>query len=171
MLHIRSEKQEDFDAIHAFVQEAFATSSVSDGKEQDFVRQLRRSKGYIPGIALVAENNGQIAGFIMLSQIFFNPEQGEPQPALLLAPLCVHAACRGRKFGSMLTRAALNKARTLGHKRVFVVGDPAFYARFGFRAAEEFSIENTNGIPTRYLLALELAEGAFEGLGGTVSVL
>ena len=171
MLRIRSEKMADFDAIHTFVQEAFTTAPVSDGKEQDLVRQLRRSKGYLPALALLVEQQGEIVGYLLLTRFFFAPNEGEPLQALLMGPLCVREEYRGRKIGSMLTRVALNKARSFGFERVFLVGDPAYYGRFGFRPATDFAIENSNGIPARCFLALELAKGALAVGGGRLSVM
>ncbi|HWR07601.1 hypothetical protein [Sporomusa sp.] len=54
---IRKETEKDFSQIYDLVKAAFQTAKVSDGKEQDFVNQLRSSSNYIPELALIAEEN------------------------------------------------------------------------------------------------------------------
>lgn len=66
---IRRETSEEFPRIYALVKTAFQTAKVADGNEQDFVSQLRAGGGYIPELALVAEENGSLIGHIMLTRI------------------------------------------------------------------------------------------------------
>jgi putative acetyltransferase len=51
---------------------------------------------------------------------------------------------------------------------VLLVGDPAYYHRFGFQASVDFGIKNANGFPDPYLLACELVLGGLAGISGTV---
>ena len=66
---IRRETQEEYPQIYELVKIAFQTAKVTNGKEQDFVDQLRSGGKYIPGLALVAEDNGKLVGHIMLTKI------------------------------------------------------------------------------------------------------
>jgi len=54
--------------------------------------------------------------------------------AALLGPLAVAPACQRRGIGSALVRAGLRRLEEKGVTRVCVLGDPAYYGRFGFRA-------------------------------------
>lgn len=47
-MDIKLVNKEDYDKIYTFVEEAFKTAEVSDGTEQDFVLELRKSSNYIP---------------------------------------------------------------------------------------------------------------------------
>jgi len=51
-----------------------------------------------------------------------------------LAPVAVLPGRRRAGIGSALIREGLKRARRQGHEAVFVLGDPAYYGRFGFRA-------------------------------------
>jgi len=51
---------------------------------------------------------------------------------------------------------------------VLLVGDPAYYHRFGFQASVDFGIKNVNGFPDQYVLACELVTCALAGISGTV---
>ncbi|WP_062562191.1 GNAT family N-acetyltransferase [Paracoccus aminovorans] len=78
-------------------------------------------------LSLVAESGGTIIGHVALSPL------AADGPAFALAPLAVHPALRGRGIGSALVGAAL---RGLQDHSIVVQGDPAYYARFGFRPVE-----------------------------------
>jgi len=57
-----------------------------------------------------------------------------------IAPVAVPPEFQRRGIGSAIIRRALEDARAMGLGAVFVLGDPAYYARFGFRRADEYGI-------------------------------
>jgi predicted N-acetyltransferase YhbS len=65
-MKIRPETPQDFPFLYNFVKNAFKTSKVSNCDEQNYVDRLRSSEGYIPELALVAEETSKIIGHIML---------------------------------------------------------------------------------------------------------
>jgi predicted N-acetyltransferase YhbS len=67
-MFIRRETTEEFSRIYDLVKIAFQTAKVTNGKEQDFVNQLRNSGNYIPELALVAEEDDKLIGHIMLTK-------------------------------------------------------------------------------------------------------
>jgi putative acetyltransferase len=75
-----------------------------------------------------------------------------PERALALAPIAVVTARQRSGIGSSLVRAAIEHARDLGYAKIFVVGDPSYYHRFGFTALF---------VPLRrpHFMALNLIEG------------
>ncbi len=171
---IRPERPADYGAIYDLVKTAFATAKVSDGTEQDFVKRLRISPGYIPELALVAEEAGALIGHVMLTKIPLLPaEPGRAEEiVLLLAPLCVRLEERDKGVGAALVNEVFARARALGFTAVFLAGDPAYYGRFGFAAVNTFGIQHGTGIPDQYVLARELAPGALAGAaGGLVKIM
>lgn len=166
---IRTERKADFTLLYDFVKTAFATAKVSDGTEQDFVNHLRAGAGYLPELALVAEEDGVIIGHIMLTKMQIDTTQGA-HPALLLAPLSVALAWRNKGVGSALVKEALRRAVLLGYEAVFLVGDPAYYSRFGFRPTTDFDIHDTGSIPSQFIQVCELVPDALSGKSGTISI-
>lgn len=164
---IRPEDPEEFLRIYDLVKIAFQTAKVSNGKEQDFVNQLRSSGNYIPELALVAEENGQLVGHIMLTRTYID-NGGNRFEILLLAPVSVALEYRNRGVGSNLIKEGFRLAGEMGYTSVIVVGDPAYYHRFGFKASVEFGIKNINNIPNEYVMVCELVPGALKGVSGTV---
>jgi putative acetyltransferase len=168
-VRIRPEKPSEFAAIYAFVKTAFATARRSDGDEQDFVDRLRARGGYIPELALVAEDEGRLIAHLMLTRLSVATTSG-PRPALLLAPVSVAAERRNEGVGTRLVDEAVRRATKRGHAAVFVVGDPSYYGRFGFVPSVQFGIVNTSGIGEAYVMALPLAPGGLRDAAGVVSL-
>ncbi len=48
---------------------------------------------------------------------------------------------------SRLVKESFELAKNLRYKAVFVVGDPAFYSRFGFKSSMLFGIKHVPAIP------------------------
>jgi putative acetyltransferase len=119
---IREEKPGDADAVSAVVSAAFGQDA-----EAQLVRRLHAAGDSI--IALVAEDDGCIVGHVLLSRMT------APFPALALAPVSVLPAKQGAGIGSALIREAVRRAAEGPWRGLFVLGDPHYYARFGFTTA------------------------------------
>ncbi|WP_321340804.1 N-acetyltransferase [Breoghania sp.] len=125
----------------------------------------RLREGRLPEIAISAMMGGDLVGTVRL----WRAVTADGRPALLLGPLAVSPELQGVGLGGRLMRAALNRAAVGGHEAVILVGDPGYYARFGFTADHTGAL----GMPGRYeqrrLLALELVENALAGSWGTLA--
>ncbi|MFZ5645371.1 MAG: GNAT family N-acetyltransferase [Bacillota bacterium] len=164
---IRQEKRNDFKQIYNLVKVAFQTAKVSNGKEQDFVNQLRNSGNYIKELALVAEENHKLIGHIMLTRNYIN-NSGCKTETLLLAPISVVLEYRNKSVGSKLINKSFEIAKSMGYNSVVLVGDPAYYSRFGFKKSVDFGVRHLHDIPEEYVLACELVPGALHEISGTI---
>jgi len=126
--------------------------------------RLREGRLPAAGLAFVACDHGRLIGTVRLWDV----AAGDGRPALLLGPLTVHPSDRHRGVGSALMRHALSAAAKLDHRAVMLVGDAAYYGRFGFSNEKTRSL----WLPGRYdahrFLALELFPGALDGAAGLV---
>jgi putative acetyltransferase len=86
--------------------------------------------------------------------------------ALALAPIAVLPAHQKRGIGSALIQRGLADARAAGHRIVIVLGEPAFYRRFGFR--KDLAAHLRSPFPPEYLMAIELAAHALDEAEGEV---
>lgn len=111
-------------------------------------------------ISMVADLDGMIVGHILLTEL-----KG-PEKALALAPLGVDPEWRDFLIGTELTNHAIAKARQDGWRSVFVVGDPIYYGRFGFKADLARHVETP--YPGPAFQALELVPGSVAGYRGAV---
>ena len=168
-MFIRTAAAKDYPQIYNLVKTAFETAEVSDGTEQDFVYRLRDPERHIPELEMVMESEGELIGHVMLTK---HPLilRGKPAEALLAAPLCIKLEYRGRGLGGTLLTAALKKAQNNGYAAVFLIGNPAYYGRFGFKPVKTLNIRNESPVPDRYVLGLELAWGSLDG-GGALKII
>jgi putative acetyltransferase len=88
----------------------------------------------------------------------------------LLGPLAVAPAWQRQGVGSALVQAGFNRLRSAGFATVFVLGDPAFYGRFGF--APERSVAPPFALPKAWRDAWQsiALQGTVPELSGTLSV-
>ena len=157
---IRPEQPGDFDTVHALLLASFGREA-----EARLVDRLRAS-GKI-ALALVAEEKERILGHVVFSRIVASVGGGEVS-ALALAPLAVIPAFQRLGIGSALVSAGLERCRSERHARVLVLGDPAYYARFGFAPAANFGMKCPFPAAGNSFMAIELEPGAFAGATGAV---
>lgn len=63
---------------------------------------------------------------------------------------------------------ALDRARNKWYEAVFLVGDPAYYSRFGFKSITEFDLKPSLDIPPQYVQVFELIPGSLGDQAGAV---
>jgi putative acetyltransferase len=148
---IRYAKPADHAAISDVVIAAFGRPD-----EARLVEQLRADEDVL--FELVADEDGELCGHILFSRLW--ADRFDLYGAL--APLAVHPDRHRQGLGSKLVRSGLECAREFGCFGVLVLGDPAYYGRFGFAAETAEAIKSPySGLPAFQALALE--ENAFDG--------
>jgi len=143
MVMIRRELPEDIEAIRAVTAVAFRGAEHSappvepggDPGEATLVSWLREDAGWIPELSLVAAEDGLVVGHVIATRAHVGA-----QPALGLGPLSVLPHRQKAGFGAALMHAVLGAADALDEPLVGLVGDPAYYRRFGFVSAQSVGI-------------------------------
>lgn len=115
-------------------------------------------------VSLVAVFGEVVVGHVLFSPVTLGERECN---GLGLAPLAVAPAWQRRGIGSELVRKGLQECAELGTGFVVVLGDPAFYRRFGFQPAIERGLSNDYGA-TRAFQVLELRPGAIPDCGGPI---
>jgi putative acetyltransferase len=134
---VRGESPSDIAAIRAVNEAAFA-----GGVEAGIVDALREANAVV--CSLVAESRGRVVGHALFSRVHVRPDSGgEPVPAAALGPIAVLPEWQGRGVGGALIREGLRLCADAGERSIFVLGEPAYYARFGFVAARPFGLRCT----------------------------
>lgn len=132
--------------------------------------KIRRNRVPAEGLALVArDRDGHVIGSVRLWNIEAGVnDEGTPINALLLGPLAVAPHQGGKGIGSALMRAALLEAKKRGHGAVLLVGDAAYYERFGFFAEKARHLVMPGPFERSRFLALELTDGWLGGAAGMI---
>jgi len=131
---VRPETPSDYEAIDELLRSAFGGAD-----ESQLVRSLRASDNYVPDLALVAEENGQVVGHIVFSYITLKGD--EEFRVLALACMAVTPGRQRRGIGGALVEAGLERCEDRGEPLAIVVGHPTYYPRFGFEPARRHGIE------------------------------
>ena len=110
-------------------------------------------------ISLVATVDDAVVGHICFSRVSIEPGVAD-RTFLALAPLAVLPSHQRRGIGSMLVTAGLDECRRRQVDAIFVVGDPRYYGRFGFRPASMLGVRCEFDVPHDAFRAIELQSDA-----------
>lgn len=124
---IRNETASDIPAISRLVTEAFLMLAQSSGTEASIVEKLR-AEGAL-ALSLVAEEEGEVIGYLAASAARIGTQDGWG----LIGPIAVLPSRHRQGIGTALMAEALRRLR-LTSRGAALVGDPAYYGRFSFRA-------------------------------------
>lgn len=148
---ISPERPGDTAAIYDVVRRAFAPMPFSDGDEQDLVNALREAGDL--ALSLIARDDaGTVIGHIGFSPATID---GQTCSWFQMAPVSVCPQRQLTGIGSALIRAGLEQIRQGGARGAAVVGNPAYYARFGFSPCPQLVPPSEHEVP--YLRALAFA--------------
>lgn len=121
---VRPEETGERDAILQIVEAAFG-----QGDEAALVARLHDDGDVV--LSLVAERNGDIRGHILFSRLYVEAD-GDRFAAVALAPVSVHPSHQGEGIGTALIEDAHARLQGAGERLSVVLGDPAYYGRFGY---------------------------------------
>ncbi len=145
-MNLRDEATGDIHAIHVLTEAAFRNAPHTARTEQFIVDALRRAGALT--VSLVAEENGMIIGHVAISPVIIS--DGSPG-WYGLGPISVSPDRQRQGIGSKLMTAALQRLMEMRASGCMLVGDPAFYSRFGFKPEQDLVFP---GVPPEYFLVL-----------------
>jgi putative acetyltransferase len=157
---IRPERLDDASAIHAVHAAAFATDA--EARLVDAIRANGRA-----AVSLVAEAGDRVVGHILFSEVTVGAVPDGPR-GVGLAPLAVAPDLQRRGIGAALARSGIEACRAAGFGFVVVLGDPEYYARFGFGKASSRGLGNEYGVDVEFMV-LELRDGGLARVSGVVA--
>ncbi|MFO1152850.1 MAG: N-acetyltransferase [Rhodospirillales bacterium] len=133
MTKVRAERPEDVDAIGELTTAAFKQAEHRSGTEAAIVDALRAAGAL--SVSLVAVENGDVVGHVAFSPVTVKSRKtGESRTTgwLGLGPVSVRPDRQGCGIGKVLIETGLTRLREGGADGCVVLGDPRYYARFGF---------------------------------------
>ncbi|CAH0065036.1 GNAT family N-acetyltransferase [Stenotrophomonas geniculata] len=152
---IRAEAIDDHAILHALTEAAFRDAAHSSHTEQ-FIVDALRARGEL-SVSLVAEMDGKVIGHVAVSPVTISDGS---TGWFGLGPISVLPAWQGQGIGAALMHAALEALRQKGAHGCVLLGEPAYYGRFGFRAEPGLVLP---GVPAEYFQALCLQPPLAQG--------
>mgnify|MGYP001818283774 FL=1 len=131
---VRPERVEDHAAIHDLTRRAFAPMPYSDGDEQYLIDALREAGAL--SLSLVAEHDQSIVGHVAFSPAF--PADGS-HGWFTLGPVSAEPVLQRTGIGRRLIETGLDQLRADGAAGCILLGNPAYYSRFGFTVRSKLS--------------------------------
>jgi predicted N-acetyltransferase YhbS len=154
-MKIRSETPYDEAAIRDVTRMAFAKMEHSDGTEPQIIDDLRRNGDL--ALSLVAVNDAGVVGHVALSPVRLSKSTGQ---WFGLGPISVHPTHQRKGIGGLMIEEALNWLRSRNAAGCVVLGDPAYYGRFGFLSPGDLTFGTA---PTKYVQALAFSAQPAKG--------
>lgn len=145
---IRDEQEGDHASIADVTARAFAGAEHSDQTEPAIIDRLRAAKALT--ISLVAVEDAVVVGHVAFSPVTIDGTQSK---WFGLGPVAVEPHHQSSGIGSALIRRGLERLRSNGAAGCVVLGDPAYYSRFGFERDDALRYE---GAPPEYFMQLSL---------------
>jgi putative acetyltransferase len=124
MIEIVPYAPEDAAAVDGLVRAAFPGP-----EEAGIIERLRAGGDML--LELVARDGAAIVGHVGFSRLRSEPPRLR---AVCLAPLAVAEPYRRQGVGHQLVEAGIARIRDAGEDVILVLGEPAYYGRFGFSA-------------------------------------
>ncbi len=147
-VRIRTERDEDAHAIRQVTEAAFKLNKHSRGTEGAIIDALREAGALT--LSLVATIGTEVVGHIAFSPVTIG---GAHVGWFGLGPVSVRPDLHRQGIGAALIREGLARMRQAGAKGCVLVGDPAYYQRFGFENDPALILE---GAPAENFLRLTL---------------
>ena len=155
---IRDERASDVAAREALLDACFGAN-----RALRTCQRLRDGRAPAEGLALSVVHRGRLIGTVRLWHV-----SAGGKPALMLGPIAVDPSCRRLGIGAALMSHALSAAKARGHGAAILLGDAAYYERFGFSALKTAELSLPGPFERERLLGLELREGALDGACGLI---
>lgn len=143
---IRNELAADIGTIARLTEVAFQSAEHSSHTEQFIISALRRC-GQLT-VSLVAVDGDAVVGHVAISPVIISSGEAGWYG---LGPISVWPDHQRQGIGSKLMKAALAELQHSRARGCVVLGDPAYYGRFGFKAHTDLVL---CGVPPVYFQAL-----------------
>jgi len=163
-LIFRPEVPQQYREMEELVRDAFWDKYSPGCSEHLVVHNFRNYERAVPELCLAAERDGKLVGGIWYALAEIR-QGGQSVPVLTMGPVAVRPELQGQGFGSALIRHTLELAKGRA-AAVIIYGNLHYYKRFGFRAASDFGITDSEGQECPAILVYPLGDnvpaGAFD---------
>ena len=165
-IQIRLEQPADYREAEQVMREAFWNYYSPGCTEHYLLHIMRSSPNFISELDFVAVAGGRIIGSVVFLKSFIMGDDGNRYEVLSMGPIAVLPDFQRKGVGRMLINHARNVAAANGYRAILLCGEPSYYTKVGFTAAEQFGIRTAEN---KYFAALHvcpLYPNALAGVAG-----
>ena len=143
---VQTETSNDIEHIRSITTAAFKDEKHSSQTEAAIVDALRKSGALT--LSLVLHEGSEVIGHVAFSPVVID---GRDCGWFGLGPVSVRPDKQGVGVGSLLIRDGLERLGSMGANGCVVLGNPAYYSRFGFKNDAALRFEEA---PPEYFMRL-----------------
>ncbi|WP_210160546.1 GNAT family N-acetyltransferase [Beijerinckia indica] len=155
-MEIRAERAGDAQTIRQVTDTAFKLNTHSSGTEGAIIDALREARALT--VSLVATVDKEVVGHVAFSPVTID---GRDLSWFGLGPVSVRPDFHRQGIGGALIREGLVRLKQAGAAGCLLLGDPAFYRRFGFENDPALKFEDA---PAEYFLRLPFGSSTPSGI-------
>lgn len=170
MMLIRTIRQEGYSAVADLLRTTFSKTANGYRNEAELVGNIRLDPSYHKKLEVVADDDNQIIGHGLLSEIKVI-NAANSFTGLCLAPLAVQPNFQKSGIGTAIINELENRAINQGYKFISVLGWPEYYPRFGYHKASDYGIKPPFPVPNETYMVKQLVPNGLSNVNGTVRYL
>lgn len=165
-IDLRLELPDDYRESEEVVREAFWNHYAPGCAEHYLLHIMRDSPNFVPKLDYVALSEGKIVGVVVFMKSFILADDGSKHEVLCLGPIAVLPQYQRMGVGRKLIAHTRDLASQLGYRAILLCGDPAYYSKVGFMAAERLGIRTADNKFFAALQVCPLQSDALEKISG-----
>ena len=162
-IQIRLEQPADYREAEQVTREAFWNHYSPGCTEHYLLHIMRDSPRFVPELDFVAVADGRVVGSVVFMKSFILGDDGKRYEVLSMGPIAVLPTFQRKGVGRMLIEHARAAAKDSGYRAILLCGEPRYYTKVGFTAAEQFGIRTSEN---KYFAALHVCPLYADALNG-----
>lgn len=165
-IEIRMERPSDYRETENVVRDAFWNFYSPGCDDHYLVHIMRDHTTFVPELDVVAVYEGEIVGNVVYLTTYIEGDDGTRYEVLSLGPVAVLPKYQGKGVGAKLIAYTKELAKKMGYRAILLYGNPTFYTKQGFNAAEKYGIRDADNMYADALHVCGLYDGALDGISG-----
>ena len=165
-IYLRLERPEDYRESEEVMKEAFWNHYTPGCDEHYLLHIMRDSPNFVPELDYVAISEGKIVGIVVFLKSFILADDGSKKEVLSMGPIAVLPQYQRMGIGRKLITHTCDLATQMGYRAILLCGEPNYYSKVGFVAAEQFGIRTAENKFFEALHVYPLYSNALNGISG-----
>ena len=162
-IKLRLEQPEDYREVEEVAREAFWNFYAPGCDEHYLLHIMRSSPNFVKGLDFVAVADRKIVGIVVFLKSFILTDDGCKYEVPIMGPIAVLPQYQRMCIGRMLIAHTRKIAAEMGYRAILLCGEPRYYSKVGFEAAEHFNIRTSED---KYFAALHVCPLYPDALAG-----